>query len=42
MLAAEHGGDTMFPRTRIMRALYPAGDVPGPRKKRTKKYRIVR
>ncbi|WP_407174452.1 hypothetical protein [Bradyrhizobium sp. STM 3562] len=42
MLVAEYGGDTMLPRIGIMRALYPGGAVPGPRKKRAKNYRIVR
>jgi hypothetical protein len=42
MLVAEHGGDTMLPRIGIMRALYPDGPVPTPRKKWAKRYRIVR
>jgi hypothetical protein len=42
MLVVEHGGDTMLPRTGIMRAMYLGGAVPTPRKKRAKKYRIVR
>ncbi|WP_024513451.1 hypothetical protein [Bradyrhizobium sp. ARR65] len=42
MLVAEHGGDTMLPRIGIMRALHPGDEVPGPHKKRAKKYRIVR
>jgi hypothetical protein len=41
MLVAEHGGDTMLPRIGIMRALYPDGTAPTPRKKRAKAYRIV-
>jgi hypothetical protein len=40
MLVIEHGGDTMLPKTGIMRAMYLGGAVP--RKKRAKKYRIVR
>jgi hypothetical protein len=42
MLVAEHGGDTMLPRIGIMRALYPDGPVPTPRKKWAKRSRIVR
>jgi hypothetical protein len=42
MLVAEHGGDTMLPRIGIMRALYPDGAVPTPRKKWAKRSRIVR
>jgi hypothetical protein len=42
MLVAERGGDTMLPRIGIMRALYPGDDVPTPRKKPARKYRIVR
>jgi len=42
MLVVEHGGDTMLPRIGIMRARYPGDDVPKPRKKTAKKYRIVR
>jgi hypothetical protein len=42
MLVAEHGGDTMLPRIGIMRALYPGETAPTPRKKRARKYRIVR
>jgi hypothetical protein len=42
MLVAEHGGDTMLPRIGIMRALYPGETASTPRKKRAKKYRIVR
>jgi hypothetical protein len=42
MLVAEHGGDTMLPRIGIMRALYPGETAPTTRKKRAKKYRIVR
>ena len=34
MLVVEHGGDTMLPRTGIMRAMYLGGAVPTPRKKR--------
>jgi hypothetical protein len=42
MLVAEHGGDTMLPRIGIMRALYPDGAVPTPRKRWAKRSRIVR
>jgi hypothetical protein len=42
MLVAEHGGDTMLPRIGIMRALYPDDEVPRPRRKKAKKYRITR
>ena len=42
MLVAEHDGDTMLPRIGIMRALYPDGNEPTQRKKRARKYRIVR
>jgi hypothetical protein len=42
MLVAEHGGDIMSPRVGIMRALYHGETAPMPRKKRAKKYRIVR
>jgi hypothetical protein len=28
ILVAEHGGDTMLPRIRVMRALYPDGPMP--------------
>jgi hypothetical protein len=42
MLVVEHGGDTMLPRIGIMRALYPGGTAPTPRKRAAKKYRIVR
>jgi hypothetical protein len=42
MLVVEHGGDTMLPRIGIMRALYHGDVAPTPRKKRAKKYRIVR
>jgi hypothetical protein len=42
MLVAEHGGDTVLPRIGIMQALYSGGTVPTPRKKRARKYRIVR
>jgi hypothetical protein len=42
MLVVEHGGDTMLPRIGTMRALHPGDAVPTARKKRTKKYRIVR
>jgi hypothetical protein len=42
MLVAEHGGDTMLPRIGIMQALHSGGTVPTPRKKRARKYRIVR
>jgi hypothetical protein len=42
MLVVEHGGDTMLPRTGIMREMYLGGAVPTPRKKRAKKHRIVR
>jgi hypothetical protein len=38
----EHGGDTMLPRVGIKRALYSGETTPTPRKKRMKKYRIVR
>ena len=41
MLVTEHGGDTMLPRIGIMRALYPDGPVPTPRKKWAKRSRIV-
>jgi hypothetical protein len=41
MLVVEHGGDTMLPRIGVVRALYPGGTVPTPRKKRAKKFRIV-
>jgi len=44
MLVAEHGGDTMLPRIGMMRALYQHGEqaAPTPRKKRAKKYRLIR
>ena len=42
MLLAEHGGDTMLPRVGIMPALYPGEATPTPRRKRARKYRIVR
>jgi hypothetical protein len=42
MLVAERGGDTMLPRIGMMRALYPGEPVTGQRKKRARKYRIVR
>ena len=42
MLVVEQGGDTMLPRIGIMKALYPGGTAPPPRKKAAKKYRIVR
>jgi hypothetical protein len=42
MLVAEHGGDTMLPRIGIMRALYPDGAVPTPRKRWATRSRIVR
>jgi hypothetical protein len=42
MLVAEHGGDTMLPGIGIMRALYPDEPAPTPRKKRVRKYRIIR
>jgi len=41
MLVAEHGGDTMLPRSGSMRALYPNETTPTPHRKRAKKYRIV-
>ena len=41
MLVAEHDGDTMLPRIGIMRALYPDGPAPMPRKKRARKYQMV-
>jgi hypothetical protein len=34
-------GDTMLPRIGIIRALYPGDGVPGPRRKRAKKCRVV-
>ena len=40
--AVEHCDDTMLPRIGIMRALYPGETAPTPRKKRAKKFRIVR
>jgi hypothetical protein len=39
MLVAEHGGDTMLPRIGIMRALYPGGMAPTPRRKRKRSRR---
>jgi hypothetical protein len=46
MLVAEHGGPTMMARIGVMRALRRHEDAPTPtptsRKKRAKKYRIVR
>ena len=42
LLVVEHGGDTMLPRIGMMRALYPGERVPTPRKKKAKKYRIIR
>jgi hypothetical protein len=41
MLVVEHGGDTMLPRTGIMRALYPGETAATPRKRAAKKYQIV-
>jgi|ERR1700741_4936661 hypothetical protein len=41
LLVAEHSGDTMVPRIGIMRALYPDGPAPTPRKQRARKYQIV-
>jgi hypothetical protein len=42
MPVVEHGGDTMLPRIGMMKALYPGEHVPGPRKRRARKYRIIR
>ena len=44
MLVAEHGGPTMMARIGVMRALHRHKDepTPTPRRKRAKKYRIVR
>jgi hypothetical protein len=42
MLVVEHGGDTMLARVGIMRALYPGETAPTQRRKRARKYRIVR
>jgi hypothetical protein len=44
MLVVEHGGDTMLPRIGIMRALHREKPTPEPtsRKKRAKKYKVVR
>jgi hypothetical protein len=41
MLVVERGGDTMLPRIGIMRAQYPGGTAPTPRRKPAKKYRVV-
>jgi hypothetical protein len=42
MLVAEHGGDTMVPRIGIMQALYPGDEVLTPRRKKAKKYKVIR
>ena len=41
MLVVERGGDAMLPSIGIMRAQYPGGTAPTPRRKRAKKYRVV-
>jgi hypothetical protein len=43
-LVGDFGGDPMLPRIAMMQALYPdpPAQKPGPRRKRTKAYRIIR
>jgi hypothetical protein len=41
MLVVEHDGQTLLVRIGMMRALYPPGGEPAPRKKRARKYKVA-